>query len=96
MPDEGALERVAEPATVRRAPKFRAFVGAGALVGAVLGLVLAFATASNGPTFGDGFISFLGGDGSARLVSASASAVLGCLVGAAIALVADRRSDRLR
>jgi hypothetical protein len=92
VPDEHELERVAVPATVRRAPKFGAFIATGGLVGALLGLVLALATASPDSVGGDGFISFLGGDGSVRLMTAGALAVLGCLVGGALAIGADRRS----
>jgi hypothetical protein len=96
VPDEGELRRVARPATVRRAPKFGAFIGAGVLVGVVLGLVLALLTRGNGPDNGTAFISFLGGDGTVRLESVLAFGVLGCLVGAAFAIGADRRSTRRR
>lgn len=92
VPDEHELERVAVPATVRRAPKFGAFITTGALVGALLGLVLALVTASPDTVGGDGFISFLGGDGTVRLLTAGSLAVLGGLVGGALAVRADRRS----
>jgi hypothetical protein len=83
-------------ATVRRAPKFGAFITAGALVGALLGLVLVLVTASPDTVTGDAFISFLGGDGTVRLLTAGAFAVLGGLVGGALAVGADRRSAARR
>lgn len=92
VPDEQELERVAVPATLRRAPKYGAFITAGALVGAILGFVLVLVTASPDTVSGDGFISFLGGDGTVRVVTAGALAVLGGLVGGALAVGADRRS----
>jgi hypothetical protein len=97
LPDEAELARVAEPATVRRAPKFRAFVTAGVLVGAVVGFVVALATGSvAGGAGGTGFISFLDDQGSARLLVALAGAMLGALVAGILAVVADRRSVRRR
>jgi hypothetical protein len=97
VPDEAELTRVAEPATVRRAPKFGAFVTAGVLLGAVLGFVVALITGSavEGDG-GTGFISFLDGQGSARLLVALAGATLGALVAGIAAIVADRRSLRGR
>ncbi|GEA87848.1 histidine kinase [Cellulomonas cellasea] len=97
VPDEAELARVAEPATVRRAPKFGAFVTAGVLLGAVLGFVVALitGTAVEGDG-GTGFISFLDGQGSARLLVALAGATLGALVAGLAAVVADRRSVRRR
>jgi hypothetical protein len=97
VPDEAELARVARPALVRRAPKFGAFVTAGTLAGAVVGLVLALVVGLLTPgAEGTGFISFLDGDGSARLLTALAGAVAGALVGGALAVVADRRSVRGR
>jgi hypothetical protein len=96
VPDEGELRRVARPATVRRAPKFGAFIGAGALIGAVLGLVLALLTRSSGVDVGTGFIPFLDGAGTVGLETVLALGVLGCLVGGAFAIGADRRSIRRR
>ncbi|MBB2925424.1 histidine kinase [Cellulomonas cellasea] len=97
VPDEAELARVAEPATVRRAPKFGAFVTAGVLLGAVLGFVVALITGSavEGDG-GTGFISFLDGQGSARLLVALAGATLGALVAGLAAVAADRRSVRRR
>lgn len=97
VPDEAELARVAEPATVRRAPKFGAFVTAGVLLGAVLGFSVALVTgASVEGDGGTGFISFLDGQGSARLLVALAGATLGALVAGLAAVVADRRSVRRR
>lgn len=97
VPDEAELARVAEPATVRRAPKFGAFLTAGVLLGAVLGFVVAVVTGSavEGDG-GTGFISFLDGQGSARLLVALAGALLGALVAGTAAILADRRSVRRR
>lgn len=97
VPDEDELLRVAEPASVRRAPKFGAFVTAGVLLGALLGFVVALVTGSSvEQDGGPGFISFLDGQGSARLLVALAGATLGALVAGIAAIVADRRSVRRR
>jgi hypothetical protein len=81
-PDPGELEAVATPATLRRAPRFGAFLRTGALAGAVVGLVLA--------------IAFTGTEGEARtaaiLLTTAGVAVLGTLVSAGLAVAADRRS----
>jgi hypothetical protein len=96
VPDEQDLERVAVPATVRRAPKFGAFITTGGLVGALLGLVFALVISSPGAGAGHGFISFLSGDGTVRLLATLAFAVLGGFVGGALAVGADRRSTARR
>ncbi len=95
-PTEAELAEVAAPATVRRAPKIGAFITAGALLGALLGLVAALLAGPSSDLQADGtaFISILEGQGSARFLSAVAGAVVGALVGAALALLADRRSLR--
>lgn len=99
--DERELERVAVPARVRRAPKFGAFIVAGAVVGVVVALL---ATAVVGWVSGDGgglssdvpsgqgFISFLDGQGTIRVVMGVTGAVVGGFVGGALAARADRRS----
>ncbi|NKY10344.1 histidine kinase [Cellulomonas hominis] len=96
VPDEATLAEVAEPARVRRAPKIGAFITAGALLGALLGLVLALVAGPGSGLEADGtaFISVLEGQGGARLVCAVAGAVLGGFAGAALAVLADRRSVR--
>lgn len=97
-PDEAELARVAVPATVRRAPRYGAFLVAGALVGAVVGLVVAFATAAGSGVTGDdgGVLPFLGGQNGVRAVLALSGALVGTLVGGVLALLADRRSTRRR
>lgn len=95
-PTEAELAEVAEPAVVRRAPKVGAFLTAGVLLGALLGLVLALVAGPSSELRPDGsaFISVLEGQGGVRLASAFAGALLGALVGAGLALLADRRSIR--
>lgn len=97
-PDEAELARVALPATVRRAPRYRAFLVAGALVGAVVGVVVAFATAAGSGLTGDdgGVLPFLGGQNGVRAVLALSGALVGLLAGGVAALLADRRSTRRR
>lgn len=93
-PDEATLARIATPATVRRAPRFGAFITAGALAGLVIGVVLA-TVFDTGALAGDGgVLPFLGGANGARAVTGLALAVVGALVGALLALWADRRSLR--
>ena len=83
---------------MRHAPKFGAFITAGALVGVVVGLLILVAVvrpevAAGWPT-GPGFISFLDGEGAVRTVMAVAGAVLGGFLGGLAAVLADRRSVR--
>jgi hypothetical protein len=96
IPSEAELARVAEPATVRHAPKFGAFITAGALVGIVVALVLVAVVRPEVPWVADGsgFISFLDGEGAVRTVMAVAGAVLGGFLGGLVAVLADRRSVR--
>ena len=84
---------MAQPATVRHAPKYGAFITAGALVGIVVALVLV-AVRPEVPWVADGsgFISFLDGEGAVRTVMAVAGGVLGGFLGGALAVLADRRS----
>jgi hypothetical protein len=94
VPSEDELRRTATPATVRRAPKFSAFITFGALGGMVLGFLLAVIIH---PTVrlvpdGSGFISFLDGEGAVRTVMVVTGAVVGGFVGGALAARADRRS----
>jgi len=95
-PTEAELAEVAEPALVRRAPKVGAFLTAGVLLGALLGLVAALVAGPSSELRPDGsaFIGVLDGQGGVRLASAFAGALLGALVGAGLALLADRRSVR--
>ncbi|MCC2316175.1 histidine kinase [Cellulomonas xiejunii] len=97
-PDEAELARVAVPATVRRAPRYGAFIVAGALVGVVVGLVVAVVSGGDGRvTSGDGgVLPFLAGQNGVRWVLALAAGVVGAFVGGGLAVLADRRSTRRR
>ena len=95
LPTPEELE-AAPDAVIRHAPKFGAFITAGAIVGFVLGLVL---TALIGPktplaSDGSGFLPFLDGENAVRTVVAVSGAVLGGFVGGLLAVIADRRSVR--
>jgi len=96
IPSEDELAAVAQPATVRHAPKFGAFITAGALVGIVVALVLVAVVRPEVPWVADGsgFISFLDGEGAVRTVMAVAGGVLGGFLGGLAAVLADRRSVR--
>ncbi|WP_421743280.1 histidine kinase [Cellulomonas sp.] len=96
IPSEEELAAVAEPAVVRHAPKYGAFITAGALVGIVVALILVAIVRPDVPWVADGsgFISFLDGEGAVRTVMAVGGAVLGGFVGGALAVLADRRSVR--
>ena len=93
-PTEADLLRTAVPATVRRAPRYGAFITAGLIVGLVVGLTLAVVLDRGSVTDAGGVLPFLGGSNGPRLLSALAGAALGVLVGASLALWADRRSLR--
>lgn len=98
VPREDELARIATPATVRRAPRYGAFLVTGALVGALAGLVLALATAAGsgvGDT-GGGVLPFLDGQGGVRWILALTFGIVGTFVGGVLALLADRRSTRRR
>jgi hypothetical protein len=96
VPTESELAREAQPATVRHAPKFGAFITAGALVGIVVALVLTQVVQPEVPRVADGsgFLPFLDGENAVRTVMAVAGAVLGGFVGGLLAVLADRRSVR--
>ncbi|WP_456785757.1 histidine kinase [Cellulomonas sp. P5_C5] len=96
IPSEAELDRVAEPAVVRHAPKYGAFITTGVLVGIVVGLVLVAVVRPEVPWVADGsgFISFLDGEGAVRTVMAVAGGVLGGFLGGLVAVLADRRSVR--
>ena len=96
IPSEQELAAVAEPATVRHAPRYGAFITAGALVGIVVALILVAIIRPAAPwvSDGSGFISFLDGEGAVRTVMAVAGAVLGGFLGGLVAVLADRRSVR--
>jgi hypothetical protein len=96
VPTEAELAREAQPATVRHAPKFGAFITAGALVGIVVALLLTLVVQPDVPRVSDGsgFLPFLDGENAVRTVMAVAGAVLGGFLGGLLAVVADRRSVR--
>lgn len=97
VPDEETLARIATPALVRRAPRFGAFIGYGAVLGFVLGVVLAIALDRGDLVAageGGGVLPFLAGSNGARLVTGIGLAGVGAIVGAALALWADARSRR--
>lgn len=88
--------RAAPDATIRHAPKFGAFIGAGAIVGFFVALIVtalvrpAVARASDG----SGFLPFLDGENAVTTVMVVTGAVVGGFVGALFAVLADRRSVR--
>ena len=82
-PSEAELRRIARPATVRRAPRFRAFIVVGALVGIALGSLLG-AVAS---------VGLLQNQTPAIVMSAIGLGGFGALAGAGIAVWADHRSS---
>ncbi|UCN15428.1 histidine kinase [Cellulomonas iranensis] len=96
VPSEAELERIATPATVRRAPRYRAFMVTGALVGVVVALVVAFATAGSSGVASDdgGVLPFLGGQNGVRWLLALTGAVVGSFAGGGVAAFVDRRSAR--
>lgn len=99
LPTEQELEQVARDATVRRAPKIGAFITAGALIGIVLGFLIALLFAQANPedlaaSQGQAFISAFEGEGAIRFLSAVAGGCVGALLGAGAAVWADRRSVR--
>ena len=97
VPDEETLARIAAPALVRRAPRFGAFIGYGAVLGFVVGVVLAIALDRGDLVAageGGGVLPFLAGSNGARLVTGIGLAGVGAIVGAVLALWADARSRR--
>ncbi len=90
-PDEPVV--VAGLVHVRRAPRVGRFIGTGAVLGALVGLVLALVAGRDSAVVADGtaFISVLDGQGAARAVMAVAGGCLGALLGGAAAVLADRR-----
>ena len=83
-PDVADLERIAEPAVVRRAPRYGAFIRTGVVLGIVIGWMVAAAPPSAPDESRASVIGF----------TVFALAVLGALLGAGFAVVADRRSHR--
>lgn len=97
VPDEATLARIATPGIARRAPKYGAFIGYGAVLGFVVGVALAFVM-DRGDLVnageGGGVLPFLGGSNGAKLLTGVALAGFGALLGALLALWADARSRR--
>ncbi|WP_307844930.1 histidine kinase [Actinotalea solisilvae] len=81
-PSEEELAHARE-GRVRRAPRFRAFVQAGVVVGVVLGVLAALVLPAEATEAGRGTVAVFTG---------LAGAVAGAVVGAALAVLADRRS----
>ena len=82
---------------MRRAPRFGAFIGYGAVLGFVVGVVLAIALDRGDLVAageGGGVLPFLAGSNGARLVTGIGLAGVGAIVGAVLALWADARSRR--
>lgn len=88
LPDAEELARISTPATVRHAPRYRAFV----LSGVVLGVILAFVLVSLVGTDPGGAESL--GSGPVFVFVALILGLVGALLGALVALVLDRRSRR--
>ncbi|MCL3863118.1 histidine kinase [Actinotalea sp. K2] len=84
VPSESELERDATPATVRRAPRFRAFVSTGVILGAVAATLLVILHPSDGPL----------GRGTTLTFLALAFCLAGALLGGLVAVLVDQRSRR--
>jgi hypothetical protein len=67
-------------ATMRRAPRYRAFIGSGAVTGAVIGVVLTVVFPDDGNFSTGAVLGYL----------AVTLALLGALIGAAVAVVVER------
>ena len=85
-PTADELAAVAEPVPVRRAPRYRSFVGTGAFVGMLTGTALVLldppAVAPTDPT--------AAGTGVVLLFVCLGLGIVGALLGAALAVFADR------
>jgi hypothetical protein len=86
VPDAETLERTATPASLRRAPRYKSFVWTGLLVGLVAATVLVLAV----PRQGDSGV----GTGTVWALLALGLGMAGALLGALVALLADRSSRR--
>lgn len=88
-PTPAELERTAVPATLRRAPRYRAFAWAGVLLGVLASVV---AVAVSGPARDGAPL----GTFSVLALLAVILGGFGALLGTAVAVVVDRRSVRGR
>lgn len=84
LPSPEELRDVAEPAVVRRAPRYRSFVLAGALVGVLLAVVLVLVVPGDQPLGRGPVLVFVG---------LTAVAVM-ALLGAVVAVLVDRSTRR--
>lgn len=82
--DFDAADREVLPASVRRAPKFGAFITTGVIAGGVLGLILGLVLPNSTGV----------GRGTVALLVASGFIVLGVVVGGVIAVLLDRGTPR--
>lgn len=82
--DFDAADRDVLPASVRRAPKFGAFIATGVIVGGVLGLILGY-TLPNSTGVGRGTVA---------LLVASGLIVVGVVIGGVVAVLLDRGTPR--
>jgi hypothetical protein len=87
-PDAEELARIATPATVRHAPRYRAFVLTGVVLGAVLAFVVVNLVGTDAAEASDL------GSGPVFVFVALTFGVVGALLGALVALLLDRRSRR--
>lgn len=92
VPDAEELARAAEPATLRRAPRYRAFVLSGVVVGVLVAfvLVLTLGGGQDGAAPGSGLPDL--GTGPVLIFTALTLGLVGALVGGLVALLQDRRS----
>lgn len=84
-PDGAELARIATPGTVRRAPRYRAFVAVGVLAGLLLAVPIVLLWPGPATELGRGPVV---------LFTGLTLAVVGGILGAAAAVLADRRSRR--
>lgn len=97
VPSEEWLAAHAVPGRVRRAPRLGSFVVAGVLVGMVVGTLLTLLAVPRSGLSADGsggVLPILGGYNGVLLETSLALGLVGGLVGAVLALRADRRSRR--
>lgn len=97
VPSEEWLAAHAVPGRVRRAPRLGSFVVAGVLAGMVVGTLLTLLAVPRSGLSADGsggVLPILGGYNGVLLETSLALGLVGGLVGAVLALRADRRSRR--
>lgn len=94
VPDAAELAQIAEPTTVRRAPRYRAFVLTGVIVGAVLAFVLVLVFGGDDRPGGSATGALDVGSGPVLIFTALTLCLVGALLGALVALLLDRRSRR--